>query len=113
MSSRRRLPLSRRAGVIQISPLSSRMERLPPDVARRIDDVDLHVFPVSGRRGRRDRNAALLLLFHPVHGGRAFMNFTDFVRSPRVIQDAFRSCGFTGIDMGGEADISRSEARRV
>ena len=32
MSSRRRLPLSRRAGVIQISPFSSRMERLPPDV---------------------------------------------------------------------------------
>ena len=76
------------------------------DVPGRVDDVDLHVFPGSGRRGGRNRDAALLFLFHPVHGGGAFMDFADLVRPPRVIQDAFRGRGFTGIDMSSDADIS-------
>ncbi len=76
------------------------------DVPGRVDDVDLHVLPGSCGRGGRNRNAALLFLFHPVHGGGAFMHFTDLVRAPRVIQDAFRGCGFTGIDMSSDADIS-------
>ena len=34
------------------------------------------------------------------------VDFTNLVRTPRVIQDPFRGCGFTGIDMSGNADIS-------
>ena len=76
------------------------------DVARGIDNVDLHVAPGARGRGRRNRDAALLFLLHPVHGGGAFMHFADLVRAARVIQDAFRGRGFTGIDMSGDADIS-------
>ncbi len=75
-------------------------------VAGRIDDVDLHVAPEAGGGGRRDRDAALLLLLHPVHGGGAFMDFADLVRAARVIQDALGGGGLTGIDMGRDADIS-------
>src|SRR5689334_4145510 len=49
------------------------------DVARRVDDVDRVVQPGGSRRGGRDRDAALLLLRHPVHGGRAIVDFTDLV----------------------------------
>src|SRR5205823_1595768 len=71
----------------------------------RIDDVDLHVAPGGSGGGRSDRDAAFLFLFHPVHGGCAFMNFADLVRTSRVIQDAFRRRGFTGIDVGSDADV--------
>ena len=60
----------------------------------------------AGGGGGGNRDAALLLLLHPVHGGGAFMDFADLVRTARVIQDALRGCGFTGIDMCGDADIS-------
>src|SRR5205823_5282181 len=53
------------------------------DVARGVDDVDGVVDavdrPVTGGRGRRDGDAALLLLLHPVHGGSAVMDLTDLV----------------------------------
>ena len=75
------------------------------DVAGRIDNVDLHATPGSGGSGRCDRDAALLLLLHPVHGGGAFMNFADLVRTSRVIKDAFRGGGLSGIDMSGDADV--------
>ena len=56
------------------------------DVARGVDDVDGVVDvverPVTGRRGRRDRDAALLLLLHPVHRGSAVVDLTDLVDTP-------------------------------
>ena len=75
-------------------------------VAGRVDDVDLHVPPGTSGGGGSDGDAALLLLLHPVHGGSAFMDFADLVGSARVIQDALGRGGLTGIDMGGDADIS-------
>ena len=56
------------------------------DVARRIDDVDGDVAPLAGGGGRSDGDAALLLLLHPVHDGRAFMHFADLVRAAGVIK---------------------------
>src|SRR4249920_3861721 len=44
------------------------------DVTGRIDVVDANVAPSAGRRGGRDRDAALLLLLHPVHGRSAFVH---------------------------------------
>ena len=52
------------------------------DVAGRVDDVDAVVVPVAGRRGGRDGDAALLLLLHPVHRGRALVDLTDLVGAP-------------------------------
>ena len=75
-------------------------------VAGRVDDVDRDVAPLAGGRGGGDRDAALLLLLHPVHGGGAFMDFADLVSAARVIQDALGGRGFTGIDVGHDADIS-------
>ncbi len=77
------------------------------DVARRVDDVDAVIAPEARGRGRRDGDAALLLLLHPVHDGGAFVDFTNLVRDPGVEQNPFRSGGLTGIDVRHDADIPR------
>ena len=78
-------------------------------VSRRIDDVDaVHDVvpgPETGRGSRRDRDAALLLLLHPVHRGGTLMHFTDLVVLPGVVQDALGRGRLTGIDVGHDADI--------
>ena len=76
------------------------------DVTRSIDDVDAMVLPEAGRRGGRDRDAALLLLLHPVHRGGAFVHFTDLVVDPGVEKNSLRSRGFAGIDVRHDADVS-------
>ncbi len=82
------------------------------DVARRVDNVDavlgqalIHALPEAGRGGRRDRDAALLLLLHPVHDGRAIVNLTQPLGDPRVEQDALGGRRFAGIDVGHDADV--------
>ena len=74
-------------------------------VAGRIDNVDANVFPEAGRSRRRDGDAALLLLRHPIHRRRAFMDLTNAVRASCIEQDALRGGGLTGIDVGHDADI--------
>ena len=64
-----------------------------------------HPFPEAGRRGGRDRDAALLFLLHPVHDGGAVMDFADPVRDPRVEQDALGRRRLAGIDVRHDADI--------
>ena len=76
------------------------------DVAGRIDDVDAMVAPETGGRGGRDRDAAFLLLHHPVHGRGTLVHFTDFVVDPGVVEDSLGGGGLTGIDMGHDADIA-------
>ena len=49
------------------------------DMARRVDDVDAVVVPETGGRGGGDRDAALLLLLHPVHRRGTVMHFADLV----------------------------------
>ena len=75
------------------------------DVAGRINNVDANVAPGAGGRRGRNRDAALLLLLHPVHGGSAFMDLSDAVRAARIKQDALRRSGLTGIDVRHDADI--------
>ena len=76
------------------------------DVAGRVDDVDLDVAPRTGRRGRRDRDPALLLLLHPVHHRGAFVHLTDLVGDARVEQDALGRRRLAGIDVGHDADVA-------
>jgi hypothetical protein len=80
------------------------------DVAGRVDDVDAVLDavtrPEAGRRGGRDRDAALLLLLHPVHRRGALVNLADLVRNTRVEQNALGRRGLTGVDVGHDADVS-------
>ena len=76
------------------------------DVAGGVDDVDRVVVPRAGRRGRRDRDAALLLLRHPVHRGGALVDLTDLVVDPGVEQDPLGRGGLARVDMGHDPDVA-------
>ena len=79
-------------------------------VARRIDDVDAVLGavpdPEAGRGGGGDGDPALLLLLHPVHGGRALMDLTDLVVLAGVVEDALGRRRLPGIDVGHDADVA-------
>ena len=82
-------------------------------VTRRIDDIDammaqllVHAIPEAGRRRRGDGDAALLLLFHPVHHRGAIVDLADLVGNAGIEQDAFGGGGLAGIDVRDDADIS-------
>ena len=76
------------------------------DVAGRVDDVDLAVAPLRGRRGRRDRDAALLLLDHVVHHRRALVHLTDLVGPAGVVEDALGRRGLARVDVGHDPDVA-------
>jgi hypothetical protein len=57
-------------------------------------------------RGRGDRDAAFLLLLHPVHGGGAVMHFADLVGLAGVVKDALGRRGLAGIDVGHDAEVA-------
>ncbi len=76
------------------------------DVAGRINNVDANIAPGAGGRRGRDGDAALLLLLHPIHRGRAFVDLSDAVRPARIEQDALRRSGLAGIDVRHDADVS-------
>ena len=78
------------------------------DVARGVDDVDGVVFPRAGRGGGRDRDAALLLLLHPVHRGRALVDLTDLVVDAGVEEDPLGRRRLAGIDVSHDADVADS-----
>src|SRR6185295_9278684 len=83
------------------------------DVPGSVDDVDtvlgerqVHALPEAGRGGRRDRDAALLFLLHPVHRGRAVVHFTDLVVHTGVVKDALGRRGLAGVDVRRDADVA-------
>ena len=75
------------------------------DVARRVDQVDGVVTPHAGRRRGGNRDAALLLLLHPVHRGCALVDLTDLVVDAGVEQDPLGGRGFARVDMRHDADV--------
>ena len=76
------------------------------DVAGRVDDVEALAVPEGGRRGRRDGDAALLLLLHPVHGRGAVVHFADLVDLAGVIEDALGRRRLAGVDVGHDAEVA-------
>ena len=76
------------------------------DVAGGVDDVDLVVLPPAGRRGGRDRDAALLLLLHPVHDGGALVDLADLVGDAGVEEDPLGRGGLAGVDVRHDADVA-------
>ena len=78
-------------------------------VTRGIDDVDpvrdAVPGPEAGSGGGGDGDPALLLLLHPVHGGRALVDLTDLVVLAGVVKDALGGSRLAGIDVGHDADI--------
>ena len=76
------------------------------DVARRVDDVDPVAVPLAGGRGRRDRDAPLLLLLHPVHHGSALVDLAHLVGAARVVEDPLRRRRLAGVDVGHDADVA-------
>ena len=69
------------------------------DVPGRVDDVDPMILPMTGCRRRRDRNAALLLLHHPIHSRGAVVDFADLMSDAGVEQNALGGGGFAGVDV--------------
>ena len=60
----------------------------------------------ASRRSGGNRDASLLLLLHPVHGGRTFMHFADLVRLTCVEKNAFRSSGLAGVNVRHDPYVS-------
>jgi len=77
-------------------------------VPGRVDDINLSVFPEACGYCRRDGDAALALLFHPVHERVAVMHLAHLMQVTRVVQNTFRSGRFTCIDVSHDPDITDS-----
>ena len=82
-------------------------------VPGRIDDVDAMVVPERRRRRGSDRDAALLLLGHPVHGGRALMDLAELVDLLRVEEDPLGDGRLARVDMGDDSDVPRPCERNL
>ena len=75
-------------------------------MARSINDVDAAIHPVACRCRRRNRNAALLFLLHPVHNGGSLVHLAHLVSATRIIEYSLGDGGLTGINVGNECNIS-------
>ena len=74
-----------------------------------VDDVDFEllaeVFPKNSSGGTGDGDSAFLLLNHPIHCRRTFIDFADFVILASIKKDALGSGCLTGIDMSHNTNI--------
>ena len=76
------------------------------DVAGRVDDVEPLAVPDRGGRGRRNGDAALLLLLHQIHGRGAVVHLAHLVALAGVIEDALGRRGLAGIDVRHDAEVA-------
>ena len=76
-------------------------------MTRSVDDVDAGVPPVAGGGSGCYRNAALLLLFHPVHGGGTFVSLTKLVIHAGVEKNTLSRRSLSGVNVSHDTDISR------
>ena len=66
----------------------------------------IHPPPERRGRGRGDGDAALLLLHHPVHDGRAVVDLAHLVGNAGVEEDALGRRGLAGVDVRHDADVA-------
>jgi hypothetical protein len=71
-----------------------------------LGEICAHALPEAGGGSRGNGDATLLLLLHPVHGGRAIMHLANLVIDPRVEQNPLGGGGLAGIDVCGNADVA-------
>ena len=71
----------------------------------RIDDIQSVIVPFTAGGSRLNRNTTLLLLIHEVGGRRTIVDFTDFVDLAGELQNPLGGGGFTGVNMGKNADV--------
>jgi hypothetical protein len=64
------------------------------------------VAPLGRRRRRRDRDAALLLLRHPVHRRGALVHLAELVGAPGVVEDALGRRRLAGVDVRHDPDVA-------
>eukprot|EP00962_Isochrysis_galbana_P004059 scaffold1130_cov127-Isochrysis_galbana.AAC.11 len=62
--------------------------------------------PVAGGGSRRDGDAALLLLHHPVHGRATLVHLANLVRLACVEEDALGGGGLARVDVSHDADVA-------
>jgi hypothetical protein len=66
------------------------------------------ILPKASDGRRLDGNAPFSFLLHPVRHRGAIVHVAHAVRSTRVEKNPFRRRRFPGINMGNDANISRS-----
>jgi hypothetical protein len=71
-----------------------------------LGELHVHALPETGRRSRGDGDTTLLLLLHPVHGGRAVMHLTDLVIDTGVEEDTLGRRRLAGVDVRADTDIA-------
>jgi hypothetical protein len=77
-------------------------------VAGRIDQVHLAAAPLQVRGGARDRDAALLLEFHVVHGRAVAvaMDLFHFMDAARVKENPLAQGRLARVDVSGNAEVA-------
>ena len=83
------------------------------DVAGRVDDVDPGVAPLAGGCSRRDRDAALLLLDHPVHDCGTLVHLADLVGLAGVVEDPLGRGGLARVDVRHDPDVPHPRERNL
>ncbi len=81
-------------------------------VPGRIDNVDPVVAPLRGGCGRRDGDAALLLLRHPVHRRGTLVHLAHLVGASGVVEDPLGRRGLARVDVGHDPDVPDVLERR-
>ena len=71
-----------------------------------VNDVDLVAFPETGNSSGGNGDTALLLLLHPVSGGRAVVGLAYLAVDTGVEEDTLGRGGLTSIDVRHDADVA-------
>src|SRR4051812_25818948 len=70
------------------------------DMPRRVDNVNLVVFPIASNGRRNNGDTTLTLLGHPVRSSLALMYGTNFVLQACTVKNTFSSGSLAGVNMG-------------
>jgi hypothetical protein len=73
---------------------------------QRTNNIHAVIFPSARRGGRRNGNAALLFLRHPIHGRPALVHFTNLVRFAGIVQDALRRRRLAGVNVRHDSNVA-------